>query len=283
MEKVISDKCFSAERALYHSEGLTLINCRFEGIEDGESALKESKDIIAKNCYMDLRYPYWHVRNLELDECEFTAGSRAAMWYDENVRVSRSKLNGIKAFRECRGVSIKNSEVVSDEFMWRSRDIAVRGSDIAGKYAFFESSDITLKDVKFSGKYSFQYVKNLVIEDSELDTKDAFWHAENVTVRNSVVKGEYLGWYSDGLTLINCRIIGTQPLCYCKNLKFVDCTTENADLAFEYSDVEADIKGGIISVKNPRSGRIVSDGIGEAILTPDSVYPPNAEIVIRGK
>ena len=64
MEKVISDKCFSAERALYHSEGLTLINCRFEGIEDGESALKESKDIIAKNCYMDLRYPYWHVRNL---------------------------------------------------------------------------------------------------------------------------------------------------------------------------------------------------------------------------
>ena len=45
-----------------------------------------------------------------------------------------------------------------------------------------------------------------------------------------------------------------------------DCTTEGCDLAFEYSDVKADIKGSIVSVKNPRSGYIRAGAIGEIIL-----------------
>lgn len=85
-------------------------------------------------------------------------------------------------------------------------------------------------------------------------------------MRDSVVNGEYLGWYSDGLTLINCSIQGTQPFCYCKNLKLVGCVTKSADLAFEYSDVKADIKGRIESVKNPRSGIITADEVGQVIM-----------------
>ena len=118
------------------------------------------------------------------------------------------------------------------------------------------------------------------IENSILDTKDAFWHAKNVTVKNSVVKGEYLAWFSDGLTLINCKIIGTQPFCYCKNLKLINCETENCDLAFEYSDVEADIKGSIISIKNPRSGTIVVDNVNE-IINEDSIMEVNGKIIER--
>ncbi|MFA6943085.1 MAG: DUF3737 family protein, partial [Bacilli bacterium] len=45
------------------------------------------------------------------------------------------------------------------------------------------------------------------------------------------------------------------------------CTMKNADLAFEYSDVEADIIGHIDSVKNPKSGYIKADTIGEIILS----------------
>jgi hypothetical protein len=134
--------------------------------------------------------------------------------------------------------------------------------------------------VDFQGKYSFQYVDNLVINDSVLDTKDAFWHSKNVTVRDCVVKGEYLGWFSEDLTLINCKIIGTQPLCYCKNLKLVNCEMEDCDLSFEYSDVEADVKGHIDSVKNPVSGVIKADSIGE-IINEDSVMDCNAAIVTR--
>jgi len=139
---------------------------------------------------------------------------------------------------------------------------------------------VTLDRVKMKGKYSFQYMENLTIRDSYLDTKDAFWHSKNVTVINSTVKGEYLGWFSEGLTLINCAISGTQPLCYCKNLKLVDCTMEGTDLSFEYSDVEATVKGHIDSVKNPRSGSITADSVGEVIMG-DAVMECTGKVIIR--
>jgi hypothetical protein len=131
------------------------------------------------------------------------------------------------------------------------------------------------------GKYSFQYMDNLEITDSYLDTKDAFWHSKNVTIKNSVVKGEYLGWFSQGLTLINCKIAGTQPLCYCKDLKLINCEMEDADLAFEYSEVEADVRGYIESVKNPKSGKITADSVGE-IVKEDPIMECTGRVIIRG-
>ena len=115
-----------------------------------------------------------------------------------------------------------------------------------------------------------------------MDTKDAFWHSKNALVKNSVIKGEYLGWFSDGLTLINCKIIGTQPLCYCKNLKLVDCEMVDADLAFEYSDVVATIKGSVDSIKNPRSGKITVEGVSK-IIKEGSIMEDNCVIEVLDK
>ena len=133
---------------------------------------------------------------------------------------------------------------------------------------------------EMKGKYSFQYVEDVTISNAYLDTKDAFWHSKNVRVENSTVKGEYLGWFSENLTLVNCRIIGTQPLCYCKGLTLIGCTMEDTDLSFEYSDVEADIIGNIVSVKNPAGGFIRADSIGE-IITDNSIMDSNCKIVCR--
>ena len=133
-----------------------------------------------------------------------------------------------------------------------------------------------------TGKYSFQYVENMHIQNSKLDTKDAFWHSKNITVENSRLKGEYLGWFSENLTLINCKIIGTQPLCYCQNLTLKNCIMEKTDLSFEYSDVKADITGRIDSVKNPKSGIIKAESIGEIILENQTI-PCNCKIEIKEK
>lgn len=81
------------------------------------------------------------------------------------------------------------------------------------------------------------------------------------------------------MTLIHCKIIGTQPLCYCKNLRLIDCTTEETDLSFEYSEVDAKVKGNILSVKNPKSGKIVADSIGE-IVREDSIMQSTCEICV---
>ncbi len=144
----------------------------------------------------------------------------------------------------------------------------------------FDSKNVKINNLEFSGKYSFQYMENLIIENSNLDTKDAFWHSKNVTVKNSIVKGEYLAWFSDGLTSINCKIVGTQPLCYCKNLKLINCEMIDTDLSFEYSEVTANIKGNILSIKNPKSGYIIADSVNE-IINEGSIMENNCIIKVR--
>ena len=68
------------------------------------------------------------------------------------------------------------------------------------------------------------------------------------------------------MTFENCTIIGTQPLCYCEELKLINCTMIDCDLAFEKSDVEAEIRSSVVSIKNPRSGVITVKEVGEIIM-----------------
>ena len=277
---VIRGKTFDEERALYNLTDGSVVDCTFAGPADGESALKEARNVTVENCSFSLRYPLWHTQGFTLADCKMDELTRAAIWYANDGKIFGSVLGGIKCLRECSDVSIANTKVISQEFGWKCHGIQIADCDITSEYIFFDSSDLEINRMKMKGKYSFQYTKNVTITDSNLDTKDAFWHAENVTVKNSTVKGEYLGWYSDGLTLIDCHIIGTQPLCYCKNLTLINCTMEATDLSFEYSDVNATITGHIDSVKNPASGRIVADSIGEIIME-NAVVETNCSVEIR--
>jgi len=277
----IENQVFQKERALYNIKDANILNCKFEGEEDGESPLKECENIQVIDSFFALRYALWHDEEVIVNNCEFTDKCRAPYWYSNKVDFTESKINGVKAFRECNGLYIADSTIISPEVLWRCRGVEIRNTTIESEYAFFESKYIELFNVKFSGKYSFQYVNGMSIEDSSLDTKDAFWHTKNVVVKNSYLKGEYLGWYSENLTLINCKIESHQPLCYCKNLVLVDCEFINSDLAFEYSDVKATIKGKIDSVKNPLKGKIIAENIGDVIKTDDK-YPSKAKIIIGG-
>lgn len=280
MEKLITNQTFDEERALYNVKNTEVANCTFAGPADGESVLKEAREILVHDCEFSLRYPLWHVRDFELNRVSMDELTRAAIWYSYDGVIKNTAMCGIKALRECENIKIEDSTVKSPEFGWRTRNLSISRSEMESEYFLFECKNVAIDHLKMKGKYSFQYVENMTIEDSYLDTKDAFWHGKNITVKNSVLKGEYLAWFSEGLTLIDCKIIGTQPLCYCKNLKLINCTMEDTDLSFEYSDVEAEITGHIISVKNPRSGKIVADSIGEVIWD-DPVMEVNGEVVIR--
>lgn len=263
--KLIENQTMDQERALYGSQDILVRNCSFDGPADGESALKECRDVQMENCFCNLRYPFWHDHGLVIRDSEMTDLCRAAIWYSDHIEITGSKLHGIKALRECNHAVLKDCDIVSPEFGWSVKDIRMEDCHAESEYFMMRSENLVFRNVHFKGKYSFQYIKNAVFENCVFDTKDAFWHGENVTVKNSVVKGEYLAWYSDGLTLINCRIIGTQPLCYCRNLKLIDCEMEDTDLCFEKSDVEATITTPVISIKNPLSGSIRVPQVGEII------------------
>ena len=283
MKKIIENQSFGEERSLYNLQNTIVRNCKIEGIEDGESSLKECRDIEIYNTEFKLRYPLWHDIKFLIKDCYMSETCRASLWYCDNGTISYSTLNGIKALRECKKIVINHCEINSDEFGWKCSDVVMANTKINSMYLFFESDNITLRNVKMSGKYSFQYVKNLIITDSELNTKDAFWHSKNVVIKNSIVNGEYLGWYSDDLTLINCTITGLQPLCYCKHLTLINCTMENCDLAFENcTNIAAEIKGKMKSIKNPLSGSIKVDEV-EEIIRNNPVYEGEAEIIIASK
>lgn len=268
--RVIRDCSFDEERALYGEHDIKLVNVSFSGKADGESALKEASDIECDNVFFNLRYPLWHDRNVVIKNSTMTENCRAALWYTDKVEITESHLNGIKALRECSDVRIKDTDIVSPEFGWRSSSIFADNVKAEGEYFMFESRKLDLRNIDFKGKYSFQYIEDARFENCRFDTKDAFWHSKNTTVINSVIKGEYLAWYSENLTLIDCRIIGTQPLCYARNLKMVNCTMTDTDLSFEKSDVDASIIGDILSIKNPKSGKITVKGkIGSVILDDD--------------
>ena len=259
------NQTFDMERALYGQKDIRVTDCIFQGEADGESAFKESCDIEARDCFFNLRYPFWHDEKVKIYGCEMTPACRAALWYTRNAEIKNSILHGIKALRECCDINLSSCSIASAEFGWFCKNITACDCTAESEYFMMRSSGIKFSNVALKGKYSFQYISDSVFENCNFDTKDAFWHAKNVVVRNSVINGEYLGWYCENVTFENCDITGTQPLCYCNNLKLVNCRMHGADLAFERSDADADITTRVISIKNPKSGIIRVAGVDEII------------------
>ena len=278
--RTIINQTFDEERALYGERDIIVQSCKFDGPADGESAFKECANVAAEDCFLNLRYPFWHDNKLKISNSEMTELCRAALWYSHDIEIADTKLHGIKALRECGNVVMRNCDIISPEFGWSVNGLEMTDCTAESEYFMMRSVDLRFSNVKFKGKYSFQYIENSTFENCVFDTKDAFWHAKNVTVKNSVVKGEYLAWYCENVTFENCKIIGTQPLCYCKGLKLINCEMIDTDLSFEKSEVEACITTPIVSVKNPLLGHIYAPCVGEIIRDDEN---SRGEVIICGE
>jgi len=280
--EIIKDQYFEGERPLYACrDGLQLENVV---IGPGESSLKEGANIEADHCEFKGKYPFWECDGFVIRNCIFREGARAALWYTRGCQMSDTLIEAPKMFRRITDVTVENTKLTNaQETFWDCDHVILRNVEAAkADYIFMHTDNIEVENLRLQGNYSFQYSRNVVIRDSDLDTKDAFWESENVTVYNSRIQGEFLGWYARNLRLVNCHIGGTQPLCYCENLILENCTFgPDADLAFEYSSVQATVKGNIVSVKNPRCGRIEADSIGQTILDGNIKAPGNCEIITR--
>ena len=226
-------------------------------IHAGESALKETARITAEKCRFEGKYPLWECDGFVVRDSILTVGARSGLWYSRNGELYDTIIDAPKTFRRMDGIKMRNCWIPGGtETFWDCKNIDVEDCVIErADYVFMHCENIRLKNVKLQGNYGFQYAKN------------SFWEAENVVVRDSVINGEYLAWYSKNVKLERCHISETQPLCYCDGLVLEDCTfADDADLVFEYSEVEATVNSHIVSVKNPRTGHIHARSIGEIII-----------------
>lgn len=280
--KVISNTEFGGERPLFESHGLRLENVI---IHAGESALKECSDIEAINCRFEGNYPFWHVHGFVIDRCFFDVGGRSALWYSDHLKMTRTRIDAPKMFREMHDIEIEDVEMTdADEVFWRCNRLNIKNLKLhEGTYPFMFCNDLYIDGLESDSKYVFQYVKNMELHHAKITTKDALWESENVTIYDSELNGEYLGWHSRNLRLVRCRISGTQPLCYAENLLLEDCImADDCDLAFEYSSVQATVNSHIHSVKNPRSGRIAARSFGKIILDENIKAPADCKIELLG-
>ena len=279
----IKNQEFGGERPLYCAKDLRLENVT---IHVGESSLKETANIEAEDCRFEGKYVFWECNGFNVNNSVFTVSARSSLWYSRNARLTNCKVAAPKMFRRVEGIYLENVEMTdAQETLWDCNDITIKNCKILNAdYVFMHSNNIRIDNYHQDGNYSFQYSKNVEIHNAVLNSKDSFWDSENVTIYDSEINGEYLGWYSRNLRLVRCRITGSQTLCYCRSLVLEDCTLgEDADLAFEYSTVQATINGNVVSIKNPTSGCITVDSVGEIIIDENQRAPKDCKIIVRNK
>lgn len=273
----ITNKILTGERALFHSADLQIQDTIFE---DGESPLKESKNIELLGCMFKWKYPLWYCSDITAKNCKWFDMARAGVWYTDRITVEDAMIEAPKNFRRCRELTLRNVDFFhAQETLWSCDGVTMDHVTAKGDYFAMNSNHIKISHLKLDGNYSFDGCKDVEIHDSVLLSKDAFWNSENVTVYDSFISGEYLGWNAKNLTLINCTIESLQGMCYIENLVMKNCKLINTTLAFEYSSVDAQITGGVTSVMNPSSGTITADRIGTLILQKDLVDLSKTQIV----
>ncbi len=277
MEK-ICQKIYSGERSLFMGRNLEIYDTVFE---NGESPLKESKNIKLSGSIFRWKYPLWYSSDISMKDCTLLETARAGIWYTDNITVSDCMIEAPKTFRRSSGIGLKNVSLPhADETLWSCENVSLENVSAKGDYLAMNCKNLRADNLQLSGNYSFDGAENVEIKNSKLISKDSFWNSKNVTVTDSFISGEYLGWNAENLTLINCTVESLQGLCYIDNLVMKNCKLINTTLAFEYSSVDADICSDIESVFNPSSGIIRAKHIGSLIIEKVKVDETKTKIVV---
>ena len=275
--KEIRQEFLTGERALFHGQDLAIYDTTFA---DGESPLKESRNIYLEGSLFQWKYPLWYSRDIRLKDCTLFEMARAGIWYTHNLEMENTLVEAPKNFRRATGLRIRQVNFPNAaETLWSCQDVTMEHVTARGDYFAMNSSDMKISDFELVGNYSFDGVKNVEIDRARMISKDAFWNSENVTVRNAFISGEYLGWNAKDLTLIDCTIESLQGMCYIDNLVMKNCKLLNTTLAFEYSTVDAQISNRVDSVMNPSGGTIRAKEIKTLIMEKDLVDVNKTKII----
>ena len=161
---IIENQTFDQERALYGLKDLTVKNCRFDGPADGESAFKECRNIDVAACFMNLRYPFWHVEKAKITSLKMKG--KYSFQYDENIEITDSELNTKDAF-------------------WHTKNVTVKNSIVKSEYLGWYSENLTLINCRIIGTQPFCYCKNLLLKNCTMEECDLSFERSTVEVEVS--------------------------------------------------------------------------------------------------
>lgn len=274
--KQIVQKILTGERALFGQKDTEIVYCTFA---DGESPLKESRNILLRGSLFRWKYPLWYSRDIVLRGCTLFDTARAGIWYTENISLSDTTIDAPKTFRRTKNITMNSVTMPNaSETLWNCDEIVMENVTARGDYFAMNSTGIRAENFNLTGNYSFDGCRDVEIRNAKILSKDCFWNCENVTVYDSFISGEYVGWNAKNVTFVNCVIESLQGMCYMDGVTLRNCRLINTTLAFEYSVVDAEVRGSIDSVFNPDGGYITADRIDELTMNPARIDPARTEI-----
>ena len=278
-KKEIRQEYLTGERALFQGKDLKIYDTIFG---EGESPLKESRNIELYGSMFKWKYPLWYADNIKVKDSTWFEMARAGVWYTNHIEIENCAVEAPKNFRRCHDITLKNVSIPdAAETLWSCDKVTMEHVLAKGDYFAMNSQNMNIRDFTLYGNYSFDGAQNVEIHNAKMLSKDAFWNSDHVTVYDSFISGEYLGWNAKNLTLINCTIESLQGMCYIDHLVMKNCKLINTTLAFEYSTVDAQIDSKIDSVLNPSGGVIRADYIENLIIESDKVDPGKTTIICK--
>ena len=277
---IYSNNHYTGERALFRLQNAVVKDCLFD---DGESPLKEARNLKVENVTFGWKYPLWYGRHHEVRNCTFLEMSRSGIWYTHNSKFYDCHIIAPKEFRRCNNIYLEN--IIFDdakETLWNCSNVEMKNVKAKGDYLAMNVQGLKVDHLELDGNYFADGASDIEVTNSVLNSKDAFWNCKNVTVRDSVINGEYFGWNSENVTLINCTISSHQGFCYMKNLTLINCTIKDSDLTFEYCEnINAQINSSLSSVKNPISGEIRCEGVKEMIRDDERIDLTKIHVLVK--
>ena len=68
--------------------------------DNGESPLKESRNIELYGSMFKWKYPLWYSKNILAEDCTWFEMARAGVWYTDNITVRNAMIEAPKNFRD---------------------------------------------------------------------------------------------------------------------------------------------------------------------------------------
>ena len=91
--KVLNQGVFEGERALYNISDTKI---EFSTFENGESPLKECKNLEIDSSIFKWKYPLWYCENIKVRDSVLLDTARSGIWYTKNISMENCFIEVVK-------------------------------------------------------------------------------------------------------------------------------------------------------------------------------------------
>ena len=235
--KNIDGGIFEGERALFFAEDTNITNATFR---NGESPLKESKNITLENCKFEWKYPLWYSKKIKAKNIVFEETARSGVWYAEGVTIKDSTILAPKTFRYSRWPSLFGVDMPNaDEALWHCSAVTLNTVKAKGESIGLGLKSGTVLRSTLQGDFLFDGCENVRIEESDLESYSGFcnsYKSEFIKVR---VKGDRFFGGAENVKVYDSRFVGKYVLRGASDLQLDNVYVEGDYFGLGAADVYA--------------------------------------------